>query len=194
MSHCHIHISTFPCDSSEACPLNDSHNQHNDNPSRLTVISTEKQPIKLEGYFEVWKRVQTSFPRTAPFLPYGLMGSCGSMELGWPHPSGKWDVFLRALCVYVGPRVLLVGEKETMWMEVYPSINKSPRITGERENVHSSMKSSLTSGLHCSVGGQNSVVSQSDNAVAGCQQCSDNTIDSQWFINARKFKVNICPS
>lgn len=52
MSHCHIHISTFPCDSSEACPLNDSHNQHNDNPSRQTVISTEKQPIKSTDYRE----------------------------------------------------------------------------------------------------------------------------------------------
>lgn len=95
------------------------------------------------------------FPEQNPFLPYRLMGSCGSMELGWPHPNGKWDVFLKALCVcvYVGARVLLLGEKETMWIEVYPSMSKSPRITGERENVHSSMKSSLTSGLHCSVGG-----------------------------------------
>lgn len=107
MSHCHIHnISTFICDSSEACPLNDSDNQHNDNPSRQTVISTEKQTIKSTNYRErvilkCGRESRHPFPEQNPFLPYRLMGSCGSMELGWPHPNGKWDVFLKALCVCV---------------------------------------------------------------------------------------------
>lgn len=102
------------------------------------------------------KRVQTSFPRTEPIPAVSIDGFLWKHGAGLASPQWEMGCFSESpvcVCVYVGPRVLLLGEKETMWIEVYPSMSKSPRITGERENVHSSMKSSLTSGLHCSVGG-----------------------------------------